>query len=50
MEISLIKNDSNVILIVGKGLETTEKHKNTSYNHSDFEFVLQKEKKSSITT
>ena len=45
-----LRNDSNVILIVGKGLETTEKHKNTSYNHSDFEFVLQKEKKSSITT
>ena len=34
-----LRNDNTVILIVGKGFETTEKHKNINYIHSDLETV-----------
>jgi UDP-N-acetylmuramoyl-L-alanyl-D-glutamate--2,6-diaminopimelate ligase len=35
-----LRKDKSVILIVGKGMEESEKHKNKTYSHSDYECVL----------
>ena len=35
-----LRKDGSVILIVGKGMEESEKHKNITYSHSDYECVL----------
>ena len=37
-----MNNTDSVLVIVGKGAETTEQHKNITYNHSDFLFVKEK--------
>ena len=35
-----LRKDKSVILIVGKGMEESEKHKNKTYSHSDYNCVL----------
>ncbi len=37
-----LNNKSSVVVIVGKGLEDEEKHKNITYKHSDYQWVLKK--------